>query len=323
MSSLDNLKTRLDYAGGANQEVRMNQDKLRSLKKALLYSYQGQTAILEDNREFRCLINHDKLKQDYDDKIISIPFYDIPLNGERKGKTSEGQEYIGMKVGDTFTWKETNTKWIIIQQILEETAYFRGTIRKAEDEVVINGHSYYAWFSRDGQESLWHTKGLNSWSEMGYEVRLYITANEETKNYFHRFEKVKIKDRLWEVQMVDDITADTMLIIYLKEAFINEFAETESGESTEIEKPSTEIPGVEAAAIIGPNELYPFDNKTYTIQNVDNGQWILSNAKARINNQSSTSVDITIVTAKSGMVDLIYRRENEDDIVKTITIKSL
>ena len=111
MSSLETLKTRIDYAGGANQEKRMNSDKLRSLKKALLYSYQAQTAILTDKREFRCLINHDKLKEDYDDKIISIPYDDICLNAEQfKGKTKENLQHIGMKVGDTFTWKETDTR---------------------------------------------------------------------------------------------------------------------------------------------------------------------------------------------------------------------
>ena len=103
MSSLDNLKMRINYAGGANQEERMNSDKLRSLKKALLYSYQAQTAELIDGRRFRCLINHDKLKEDYDDKIISIPYKDICLNAEeRVGKTHEGEQEIGMKVGDTF-----------------------------------------------------------------------------------------------------------------------------------------------------------------------------------------------------------------------------
>ena len=149
MSSLDNLKNRINYAGGANQEARMNNDKLRSLKKALLYSYQGQTAILNDGREFRCLINHDKLKEDYDDKIISIPYKDICLNREKiYDKTHEGEEEIGMKVGDTFLWKETNSRWIVIQEILEENAYFRATIRKAEDEVIIDGRPYYGYLGK-------------------------------------------------------------------------------------------------------------------------------------------------------------------------------
>ena len=95
MSSLDNLKNRIDYNGGKIAEERMNLSKLRSLKKALLYSYQAQTAELTDGRQFRCLINHDKLKEDYDDKIISIPYKDICLNAEgRKGKTSIIERYI-------------------------------------------------------------------------------------------------------------------------------------------------------------------------------------------------------------------------------------
>ena len=102
MSGLDNLNTRIGYRGGKQQD-RMIDGKLASLKKALLYSYQAATAILEDGREFRCLINPDKLKTNYDDKIISIPFEDICLNAPKAGKTNEGFQEIGMKTGDTFT----------------------------------------------------------------------------------------------------------------------------------------------------------------------------------------------------------------------------
>jgi hypothetical protein len=80
MSGLNNLKTRLEYQGGARQIDRMNNDKLRSLKKALLYSYQSATAVLADAREFRCLINPNKLSMELDDKVLSIPFEDICLN---------------------------------------------------------------------------------------------------------------------------------------------------------------------------------------------------------------------------------------------------
>ena len=97
--SLENLSTRVNYYG-TNTKARMETDKLRSLKAALKNSYQRQTAVLQDGREFFCLINPDKLKNDYDDKIISIPFKDICLgtidNKERK-KTSEDEEEIGLK----------------------------------------------------------------------------------------------------------------------------------------------------------------------------------------------------------------------------------
>ena len=148
MSSLDNLKKRINYNGGEIQEQRMNLGKLRSLKKALLYSYQAQTAELKDGRHFRCLINHDKLKEDYDDKIISIPYQDICLNEQDFPEYKGNIQDIWMKVGDTFKWVETNTRWIVIQEILEENAYFRGTIRKAEDEIIINGKTYYGYLGK-------------------------------------------------------------------------------------------------------------------------------------------------------------------------------
>jgi len=323
MSSLDNLKNRINYAGGPNQEKRMNNDKLRSLKKALLYSYQGQTAILNDGREFRCLINHDKLKEDYDDKIISIPYKDICLNsGQIYGKTSQGEEEIGMKVGDTFKWKETDSRWIVIQEILEENAYFRATIRKAEDEIIIDGKTYYGYLGKWTKGVLWHTKQTNSWSEMGYEVVLYITRDETTEKFFHRFQKVEIRDRVWEVQFVNDLSSDTMLIVYMKETFINEFDPvTNTTDEENLTEPDSPVIGV--PAIKGYDSLYPFDKATYTIENAAGGTWYLSNTKGKIDNQTSTEVNITITSAKSGSIDLIYKRDNEDDIVKTITIKSL
>ena len=127
MLGLDNLNTRLNYAGGKKQESRMQADKLRALRKALIYSYQAATAILPDGREFRCLINSDKLKQDYDDKILSIGF-----------------EY-GFKAGDVFEWMNTNTHWIIYLQELSELAYFRGDIRRCDYEIK--------WEDEDGLHS--------------------------------------------------------------------------------------------------------------------------------------------------------------------------
>lgn len=61
----------------------MVKDKSFSLDKALLYSYQSATAVLSDGREFRCLINPNKISMELDDKVLSIPFEDICLNKER------------------------------------------------------------------------------------------------------------------------------------------------------------------------------------------------------------------------------------------------
>ena len=88
MTGLDNMRLRLQYAGGEKQQSRMIEDKLRSLKKALLYSYQAGTMVIDnpyeeiesETLEFRCLMNPDKLTFDADKKMLSVPFKDVCLN---------------------------------------------------------------------------------------------------------------------------------------------------------------------------------------------------------------------------------------------------
>ena len=114
--SLNDLKTRINFLGGNRQQDRMNLDKLKSLKKALIYSYQAATAVLSDGREFRCLINPNKLSMDLDNKILSIPFKDICLNAERIGTTAQGEVDTNLKEGDVIEWKENGSHWIVYLQ---------------------------------------------------------------------------------------------------------------------------------------------------------------------------------------------------------------
>ena len=116
---------------------------------------------------------------------------------------------------------------------------------------------------------------------MGYEVVLYVTKDETTMNYFHRFQKLWISGKYWEVQFVNDLTSDTMLIVYLKETFINEFAD--AGENKEPESENSEPI---TSAIQGLDSMYPFDTAIYKIQGYENGTWELNNTKAKINKQS-------------------------------------
>ena len=144
MSGLSNLNKRLQYYGG-NIEGRMNKDKLRGLNNAAKFAYQAETAILSDEREFKCLINRDKTSEDKDDKILSIPYKAICLNAPRIGKTSEGLVDTNVKVGDVFTWKETDTHWMIYLQHLNESAYFLADIRRCDQVVEINDKKYWVY----------------------------------------------------------------------------------------------------------------------------------------------------------------------------------
>lgn len=192
--SLELLNKRLQYQGG-NQEQRFINDKLRGLKKALLYSYQAATAILSDGKEFRCLINPDKNKPAYDNKILSIPYKDICLNAPRVGKTSEGEIDIDIKPGDVFTWKETNTHWLVYLEYIEEDAYFRSEIRRCDQEVKIEDNSYWVYIRGPVETSIeWTQKTGIEWNTLNYSLVMYITADEITNNYFERFKTIKILD---------------------------------------------------------------------------------------------------------------------------------
>ena len=112
---LDIMQERLRRHGGADQWTRMREDKLRSLMHALYFSYQAAVIKFDnDDRqyEFRCLINHDKLKVEYEDKIISIPFSEIPENGSEEVDTGTPNENepstYRVKSGDTFIWLSGN-----------------------------------------------------------------------------------------------------------------------------------------------------------------------------------------------------------------------
>lgn len=320
MTALENMQTRLNFNGGTKQQERMNESKLKSLKKALLYSYQAATAVLANNREFRCLINPDKLKNNYDDKIISIPFKDICLNAEKIGKTSEGEVEVGMKPGDTFMWKENGSYWIVFLRRYEEIAYFRAEIRKCEYLIEIGDKKYHAYVRGPEETTIqWRKGNYEMYNEENYKLLMYITKDETTLDYFHRFKFIKINGKNWEVQAVDEISVEGIIEINLKETYENTLEE-----AIEAEKQPQPIPEpTDNVYINGENIVYPYGEETYTIVGAENGYWKVSNNKARIVSSNPLAVDIEIVTGKSGDFILSYIRDNEDDIELSITIESL
>ena len=238
MDALDNMRHRLNYNGGAPQQSRMIEDKLKSLKKALLYSYQAGTMVIdnpdENNElqqlEFRCLMNPDKRTFETDKMMLSVPFEDICLNGPRIGKTVEGVVPVPIKCGKTFVWKETKTRWIVTLQYIEEYAYFRADVRKCfEYPININGEDYY--FASIGENETileWNRKNHEEWNKLNYTRTIYLERNEDTLEYFKRFKIVKIPNvqgelESWEVQAVSPNSVDNILIVHVKEYFENKF----------------------------------------------------------------------------------------------------
>jgi len=323
MSGLDSLATRLQYYGGNKQVDRMNDDKLRSLRKALLYSYQSATARLNDGREFKCLINPDHIKNTFDNKFISIPFKDICLNKrEYDKKTSEGLQEIGMKPGDVFTWVENNTDWLVYLRRLEETAYFRAEIRRCKYTVTINDTDYKCYVARTSVNEIdWRHQEEKLWNDIDYTLQMYITKDENTEAFFHRFSVLKINGKPWEVQAIDNMSSDGIIILYLKEWYQNSIADAKVKEDAAAEVVS--VVNKDEPIIEGPSMVYPYDKKTYTIKNADGGSWVIGSSKAKILEQDDSTVYIEIITGRSGNFELRYIRQNEEDIVLNITIQSL
>ena len=274
---------------------------------------------MEDGRKFRCLINPDKLKPEYDNKIISIPYRDICLNKDKIGTTSEGEEEIGLKPGDVFYWEETKTYWLVYLQYLEENAYFRAELRRCKYEIEINGNKYRVYIRGPVETTVpWNQKQGIVWNDINYSLVIYITKNEETLQFFHRFSKIKFNGKPWEVQAVNEFDADGIIEAYLDEDYQNSIEDAEKEEIPAIEIPDRDSPHIEGNIFVK-----PYDIAEYKVLNAENGFWTVSNDKVKIVEQDSSSVTIEVVTGKSGYFDLIYNRENEENIILSIKIESL
>lgn len=322
--SRNNLRTRLNYMGGINQQDRMNKGKLGSLKRALSYSYQAATAILSDGREFRCLINPNKLSVDLDNKILSIPFSDICLN---TGEISE----TGVKEGDIIQWKENGSHWLIYLKRLEETAYFRADIRRCHYEVTLeNGSRYWAYVKGPAeQDASWRQVNGNYFNELNYSLLMLVTKNEETLNYFSRFKKIVIDGNPWEVQAVDSISTPGILKVGLKETFSNPI---ETDLESVVQKSQNEVneqsKDTVKPYIFGLDNVYPYDTVQYQLKNHEGGgRWVVSNetrknmVKPTVENNDF--IELQILTGKSGKFTLSYIKDDKTITELIITVSSL
>lgn len=327
--SLELLNKRLQYQGG-NQQQRFINDKLRGLKKALLYSYQAATAILSDGKEFRCLINPDKNKPAYDNKILSIPYKDICLNGPKIGKTSKGEVDINIKPGDVFTWKQTNSHWLVYLEALEEDAYFRSEIRRCDQQVEINGNSYWVYIRGPVETSIeWNQKKSIEWNTLNYSLVMYITADEITNGYFERFKTIKIldprynKQKTWQIVGVDPYYGDGIIQVFLDEFFENSVADAVAAEKsaeTEQENPVDET----AAFISGPIEVQQYSKAYYEIKNAEDGHWYLRwKDEEQDLNSSHKIIPLNISIGELGTFTLIYRIQGQKDITLDVKIVAL
>lgn len=192
----------------------MIKNKRRSLDHAVWYSYQGaEVAKLGafDQKPARALINPNKLKADYDDKIISI-----------------GYEY-GFKPGTIFEWLGTKTYWLIYLQDLTELAYFRGDIRKCSYQIAWEDeegyHSTYAAIRGPVETKIdFIQKHGISVDSPNHSLNILMPKTDEVIRYFKRYNKFYLQgdDTCWRVEATDWISTPGIFEVTAVEYFANE-----------------------------------------------------------------------------------------------------
>lgn len=305
----------------------MENDKLKTLKKAILYSYQSATINLLDrntfkfNKVFKCLINPDKLKNNYDNKILSIPYEALQVGEEQTSNTLEGEVPTEIQAGDVFYWEETNSYWIVYLQYKEETAYFRGEIRRCDKEVTINDKTYKIFFRGPVETAInWNLKDSITYNTLNYSGVVYITKDENTLDYFHRFSKVKIDNKPWITKVVNSSSGEGIIELQIKEDYENELENRRLEKENAYKEPTfnQDEPHIE-----GKTKLFPFDIAYYQIVNLSGGIWQISNEKAKIIEEYNDTIALEIISGKSGSFTLNYIIENEIKVSLPIQIMAL
>lgn len=215
IAGINALAKYLYAAGGPAQQSRMITDKRKTLDRVIKYSYQGAFVqrIGEKTKPAPALINPNKLKQDYDDKILSIGFeYDF-------------------QPGDIFEWCQTGTYWLIYLQDLTELAYFRGDIRKCSHQIVWideqnKEHKTYAAIRGPVETKInYIQKHTISLDEPNYSLNILMPLTDESLNYFKRYNKFYLqndnKKVCWRVEAVDWISTPGILEITAVEYYAN------------------------------------------------------------------------------------------------------
>lgn len=297
----------MQYAGG-DADGRNVKGKLKSMLGALENSYQAEWVTLNEYDEqkkarWRCLINPDKLKEDYDQKEISIQFES------------------NLKEGDVFLWDRTNTHWIVYLQEYSEEAYFRASIRRCDYQIEIDGTKYWTYLRGPVETTTqWNQKHQIYFNDLNYTVKMYISKNEQTLTFFERHKVIKFDNHNWKVNAVDRYSQKGIIEVVLGESFDNEMEDA-------MIIPEITIPDVNPDETLpyidGPRTIQPFEeNVLYEIKNTGHGKFVVNSSKVEFSNLTESSCELTILTGKSGKFDLIYQRDGEDDIVLNITIES-
>lgn len=304
--------------GGQLQQKRMIRDKRRSLDRALLYSYQSAwIQILGEDKKYRALINPNKLKQDYDDKILSA-----------------GYE-LGLKPGSVFSWCNTNTYWLIYLQNLTEYAYFLGDIRRCRYRIswkdAQTGQVYQQYAAVRGPVETkinYIQKQTISLDEPNHSLHILMTDTDEAKQYFKRYARfylsgidTETEKLCWRVEATDSISTPGILELTAVEYYADEFKddiEAELAESKAIDEELAKHKPNPEEAIKGETFIKP--RKTYSYSCDTPGDWSVSKDVPVVLTVSEDKLSVTVNwrSTVSGQFELMC-----GGFTRTIVVESL
>ena len=314
IEGLQDQSIRLHQAGGNRQQERMIKDKRRSLDRAVWHSYQAAEVVkidAEDREPVRALINPNKLKADYDDKILSV-----------------GYEY-SFSVGTVFEWLGTKTYWLVYLQDLTELAYFRGDIRKCTYQI--------AWEDEDGIHTTYaavrgpvETK-INFIQKHGISVdtpnhslSILMPKTEAAMKYFKRYSKFYLQgdDTCWRVEATDWISTPGILEVIAVEYYANESEDNidagiVGGLIEEIEDPNED----ELLEIIGETFIKIKNEYQYYFEGTLSEEWMVDKkypVVLKVDPKDPRKVSVKWDSSFSGQFDLYYGQYK-----KTIVVESL
>lgn len=329
MTNLELMRKRFEWQGGIHQEDRMIKDKWRTLQKALLYSYQACTvqlvqkstqvldatldAIDPDMNIYpmcRALINPDKVKQDYDDKIISI-------------------DHINQyEPGDVFEWKKTGTHWIIYLEEITEDAYFRGEIRRCRYRIKFKdqeGNWCQTWAAIRGPvetqiESI--QKNQERLDKPNLSLNILMPRNEKTIYAFDRYSEFLFAGRCWKVQAPDDISMKNVIEVSAEEDYINRDTDDIENSMKDglIFEPEDLTPN---SGIMGETFIKPMIEESYSVEEA-NGAWSIleKNVPVTLCPNGNKSVQLVWNKTTHGQFTLVWKKDNTV-LEKVIVVESL
>ena len=313
IEGVEDQSFRARQAGGNRQQERMIRDKRRSLDRAVWNSYQSAEVVkvdASDRKPVRALINPNKLKQDYDDKIISV-----------------GYEYE-FEVGTVFEWLGTKTFWLVYLQDLTELAYFRGDIRKCSYQIAWEDedglHSTYAAIRGPVETKIIHGQKHNIMMDFpNYSLNILMPKNKDTLEYFQRYRKFFLQgiDTCWQVEAVDSISTPGIMEVVAVEYYSNKFEDDiENGIVGKLIE-ETEDPNEEDNQIIGDTFIKIKKSYNYNFNGRISAEWKVDKkypVEIEFDETDPRNISIIWTAPYSGQFDLYY-----GDYKKTIIVESL